>query len=48
MVPLSLYFRGSHVKVEIGVGRGKRQFDKREDLKKKSAERDMRRAIRRG
>ena len=48
MVPLSLYFRGSHVKVEIGVGRGKRQFDKREDLKTKSAERDMRRALRRG
>jgi SsrA-binding protein len=48
IVPLSLHFRGSRAKVELGVGRGKRQFDKREDLKKKTAERDVRRAMRRG
>src|SRR5262245_16726626 len=48
IVPLALYFRGPRVKVELGVGRGKRFFDKREDLKKRTAERDMRRAMRRG
>ena len=48
MIPLSLHFRGSHVKVDLGVGRGKKQFDKREDMKKKSADRDVRRAMRRG
>jgi SsrA-binding protein len=48
IVPLSLYFRGPHVKVELGVGRGKRFFDKREDVKKREAEREQRRAVRRG
>ena len=47
IVPLSLYFKGAHVKVELGVGRGKTRYDKREDLKKKSAEKDMRKALRR-
>ena len=48
MVPLSLHFRGSRAKVELGVGRGKKQFDKREDMKKRTADRDVRRAMRRG
>ena len=48
IVPLSLHFKGPHIKVELGVGRGKREFDKREDIKKKSAERDVRRAMKRG
>ncbi len=48
IVPLSLYFLGPRVKVELGVGRGKRQFDKREDLKRREADRDVRRAMRRG
>ena len=48
IVPLSMYFLGTHVKVELGVGRGKKFFDKREDLKKREADRDVRRAIRRG
>lgn len=48
IVPLSLHFRGSRAKVELGVGRGKKQFDKREDMKKRTAERDVRRAMRRG
>ena len=43
-----MYFLGTHVKVELGVGRGKKFFDKREDLKKREAERDVRRAVRRG
>jgi SsrA-binding protein len=48
IVALSLYFKGSRVKVELGVGRGKRFFDKREDIKKRTADRDVRRAMRRG
>jgi len=48
MVPLSLYFVGQHVKVELGVGRGKKAFDKREDIKRRAADREQRRALRRG
>lgn len=47
IVPLSLYFLGSHVKVELGVGRGKRLFDKREDLKREAADREIRQTTRR-
>lgn len=43
LVPLSLYFSGSHVKVELGVCRGKKLYDKREDMAKKQAERDIER-----
>lgn len=46
MVPLSLYFLGSRVKVELGVGRGKRHEDKRESIKQREAERETRRAAR--
>ena len=38
LVPISLYFKGSFVKVELGIGKGKKLFDKREDLKKKDSE----------
>ena len=38
LVPISLYFKGSFVKVELGVGQGKKLYDKREDLKKKDDE----------
>ena len=48
VVPLSLYFLGSRVKVELGLGTGKRQYDKREDLKRREADRATRRAVRRG
>lgn len=47
MVPLSLYFLGSRVKVELGIGRGKRHEDKREDIKRREADRETRRAVRR-
>jgi SsrA-binding protein len=46
LVPTRLYFRGSHVKVEVGLARGKRQYDKRADLAKRDAERDVERALR--
>lgn len=41
LVPLNMYFKGSLVKVELGVGKGKKLYDKREDIAKKDAERRM-------
>lgn len=46
LVPLSLYFSGSHVKVEVGLCRGKKLYDKRESDAKRTAERTMERAMR--
>ena len=46
MVPLQLYFKGPYVKVELGIGRGRRKADKREHEKAKSARREMRDARR--
>ena len=37
LVPLNMYFKGSLVKVELGVGKGKKLYDKREDIAKKDA-----------
>ena len=45
-MPTKVYFKGSRAKVEIGLARGKRQYDKRADLAKKDAQRDMERALR--
>ena len=45
IIPLSLYFKGSRVKVEIGLCKGKKLYDKREDAAKKSAKRDIDRAM---
>ena len=39
LIPISIYFQGSFVKVELGIGKGKKLYDKREDLKKKDQER---------
>ena len=41
LIPIELYFSGNFVKMTLGVGRGKKLFDKREDLKKRDAERKM-------
>lgn len=38
LVPISLYFKNSIVKVELGIGKGKKLYDKREDLKKKDSQ----------
>lgn len=43
IVPLSLYIKNRWVKISIGVGRGKKKADKRETLKKRTIERDIRR-----
>jgi len=46
IVPISLYFKDGYAKVEIGLARGKKSFDKRETLKKKDAEREIQRSTR--
>ena len=43
LVPLRVYTKRNLVKLEFGVGRGKKKFDKREDIKKKDIKRDLRR-----
>ena len=43
LIPLSLYFKGSRVKVELGLCRGKKLYDKRETEAKKQADLDIRR-----
>ena len=45
LVPVSAYFRGSRVKIELGIGKGKKLYDKREDLKKRDAEMYIKRHI---
>ena len=47
IVPLSLYFSGGRAKVELGLGRGKRTYDKRHDLAQRDAAREVDRALRR-
>ena len=47
LVPLSLYFRDGKVKIEMGLGRGKRSYDKRQDLAKRDAAREIERHFRR-
>lgn len=45
IIPLSLYFKGSRVKVQIGLCKGKKLYDKREDMAKKDAKRNIERAL---
>lgn len=45
LVPLKIYIKNGVAKVLIGLGKGKKQYDKREDLKRKQAKRDMDRAL---
>ena len=48
LVPLKLYFKGAWAKVLIGVGKGKSHDDKRDTIRKREADRDVARAMRRG
>lgn len=41
LIPLELYFKDAHVKVKLGLCRGKKQFDKREVIRKREAARDI-------
>ena len=45
LIPLNLYWDKNHVKVEVGIGKGKKLYDKREDLKRKDAERTIERNL---
>ena len=48
LIPLRVYFVRNRAKVEVGLARGKRQYDKREALAEADAKREMARAVRRG
>ena len=45
LIPLALYFKGSRVKLKLGMCKGKKNYDKRADMAEKSAKRDIERAI---
>ena len=45
IIPLSLYFKGSRVKVSVALVRGKKNYDRREDIAKRDAKRNIDRAI---
>ncbi len=45
LVPLSLYFSDGRVKVELALAKGKKSYDKRQDLAKRDADRDIRKAL---
>ena len=47
LIPLRVYFTRNHAKVEVGLGRGKRQYDKRQAIAEREAKREMERAVRR-
>lgn len=41
LIPLNMYFKGNLVKLELGIGKGKKLYDKRQDLAKKDAQRQI-------
>jgi len=45
LVPLQLYFKGPHVKLELGLCKGKKLYDKREDMARRDAKREADRAL---
>lgn len=45
LIPISLYFKGNFIKLELGIGKGKKLYDKRQDLAKKDAEMYMKRHL---
>ncbi len=45
IVPLSFYWKGSLVKVQIAVGKGKAEYDKRDDIKKREADRELKQVL---
>ncbi|TMF45174.1 MAG: SsrA-binding protein SmpB, partial [Chloroflexi bacterium] len=47
LIPLRVYFSRNHAKVELGLARGKRQYDKREAIAERDAKREIDRAMRR-
>ncbi len=45
LIPLRVYFSGNFAKIEIALAKGKKQYDKKETIKKKDSERDMEREL---
>ena len=45
IIPLKLYFKGNYVKILIGVAKGKKDYDKRETIKKRDVEREIRKTM---
>ena len=45
LIPISIYFKGSRVKVQVGLCKGKKLHDKRDDMAAKAAKRDIERAV---
>ncbi len=45
VIPLSVYNRGRKIKVSLGIGKGKKKFDKRETIKKRETEREIMRTL---
>ena len=45
LIPISLYFKRNFIKVELGIGKGKKLYDKRRDMAKKEAERKLQRVM---
>lgn len=45
LIPLSIYLRGSRAKIELGVARGKKEFDKRRSIAERDARREMERSF---
>ena len=48
VVPLSFYWKNGKVKVLLGVGKGKVEYDKRQDIKERDSDRDLKRAMMKG
>ncbi len=45
LVPLSIYFIGGRAKIELGIARGKKEFDRRQDIARRDADREAERAM---
>ena len=46
LIPIKLYFKNNFVKLELGIGKGKKLYDKRQDIAKKDAQRQIERTLR--
>ena len=45
LIPIKLYFKGNHAKLEIGIAKGKKSYDKRETIKKRDQEREIKSSL---
>ncbi|MCH8986632.1 SsrA-binding protein, partial [Patescibacteria group bacterium] len=48
LVPLKMYTKSGKIKLEFGLGKGKREYDKREKIKKRDTDREIERALKQG